>query len=94
MSQILESALDADRRAECARNDAAMAHGITQTSLDHVAGKHLSEAPNSPFFAEDELIAADLARDDNKGERLARLNAARAFALQMVDLDAMRRAGL
>lgn len=48
-------------------------------------------APNEPRFSESEWIAADLARDANKGERLARLNDARALQF---DLDAMRRAGL
>lgn len=43
---------------------------------------------------ESDWIAADLLRDTDKGPRLAQQNDARAFALQMVDLDAMRRAGL
>jgi hypothetical protein len=43
---------------------------------------------------EADWIAADLLRDTGKGAKLAARNDARAFDLQMVDLDAVRRAGL
>lgn len=51
---------------------------------NEVAGLELSEAA---------AIAADLARDVNKGPRLAARNDAQALAAQVINLDAMRRAG-
>ena len=45
------------------------AHGITRTGLAHVAGKHLSAAPNDPLFSEEQLIEADRARNENKAHR-------------------------
>jgi hypothetical protein len=43
-------------------------------------------------LSEDDWTAADLARDENKGPKLAARNDAQAVATQVMDLDAMRRA--
>lgn len=45
-------------------------------------------------ISEEELIAADLARNERKAERWHQVNDAAAGALDLQHLDAMRRAGL
>jgi hypothetical protein len=44
-------------------------------------------------FSEQQLIEADLQRDQDKGLRLAIRNDAQALAQQVMDVDSMRRAG-
>jgi hypothetical protein len=56
-----------------------MAHGITRVSLAHVEGKHLSEAPNSPTFAQIEAEENEAARAIVAGRHL------RAADLNMVE---------
>jgi hypothetical protein len=46
-----------------------------------------------PEVSESDWVAFDLARDAGKGERLAQDNDRRALEAQVMDLDAMRRAG-
>lgn len=84
------------RRVQLDRAQGATAHGITHTTGAKVGGAHLSDAANEPepSSAEDvhlaevseverQRIAADLARDVNKGERLAARNDAHAMDLQI-----------
>jgi hypothetical protein len=47
-----------------------MAHNITRVSLAHVEGKHLSEAPNSPTFAQIEEECNEAARAIVAGRHL------------------------
>jgi hypothetical protein len=47
-----------------------MAHNITRVSLAHVEGKHLSEAPNSPTFAQIEAEENEAAQAIVAGRHL------------------------
>jgi hypothetical protein len=49
-----------------------MAHNITRVSLAHVEGKHLSEAPNSPTFAQIEAEENEAARAIVAGRQVLR----------------------
>lgn len=57
------------------------------------AGEYIVVTPRCRCFSEEDLQAADLARNVNKGQKLAARNDADALDLQTAHLDAMRRAG-
>lgn len=83
----------------------AAAHPLVPTTAIRASGNHLVAAQDEPEpvdrgpltipaeLSEDEWLEADVVRDRNKGPSLAARNDARALTAQVMDLDAMRRAG-
>ena len=81
--------------------DIAQAFPLTPAVRIRASGNHLSSQNDEPepttaddsHLAEEAAIAADLARNVNKGQTLAQRNDEAALAAQVMNLDAMRRAG-
>jgi len=59
------------------------AYGITRIGFCRIKGQHLSAASNEPEPTEADWIAADLARNVNKGERIAAEQQRRAIEDQV-----------
>lgn len=60
---------------------------------DFIGAEDFVDRGPLPEVSESDWVAFDLARNANKGERLARQNDARALADQMAQLDVLRRVG-
>jgi hypothetical protein len=88
MSVLLDRALDPERRKACEENDRLL------NVVPELCVIHEREENRLRETREAAAIAADLARNERKGERLAAVNDDAAFAVQQQWLDAMRRAGL
>ena len=87
------------RRVQLDRAQVATAHGITHTTGAKVGGAHLSDAANEPdpTTADDSHlaeVAEPVESATEYAQRKARENDRRALAAQVMNLDAMRRAGL
>jgi hypothetical protein len=78
MSQILESVLTQEQREACATNDRLLNVVPELLVLSECEQERLRQARQ-----EAEAIQADLARNVNKGERLARQNEEHALDLQV-----------
>jgi hypothetical protein len=91
MSALLDSLCGALRLKAIAENEHAM-NVFSCYEGFHVGEVATVEMPLEP--SEEDFVAADIARNAGKGQRLAARNDRFAADAQMAHLDAMRRAGL
>jgi hypothetical protein len=68
--------------------DIAQAFPLTPAVRVRADGNHLTAQNDEPEPDEAALLAADLQRNENKGERLARQNDERAIEAQLIDFRA------